>query len=362
MLKHANDQWMKHIKHGVLLLFVLLSIQHTVFAEIATATDQEDVLIAGKIIRDQQQHHAADKPNPNQTSPSQNTTVHSDSLADRAENSGNPPILPELNAPVIDPANLLNQTEKQQIAERVLSLYQQGKAQIGVVVVPSVGQQDIFDYSLKLGEQWQLGSAKRDNGLLMVVAVNDRRIQILTGYGLEGVLPDIVLGRIIREQITPYFRQGQYGAGILAGIDEISRIVHLDPEIAAQAARDLDEKHAEALRAEQARGQAFQFALFILIAGVVGSYIVGRRLSASTAGVAAIAAGVISGVGIVTSLLMGVAIFFLLISSIAQHIFQAFLRGGGRGGGGFGGGGFGGGGGYSGGGGGFGGGGASGSW
>ena len=102
-------------------------------------------------------------------------------------------------------------------------------------------------------------------------------------------------------------------------------------------------------------------ALFILIAGVIGSFIVGKRLSASTAAVAATVAGLANGAGLVMSLLLGVGIFFLLITSLAQLIFQAFLSGGGRGGrgGGFGGGS---GGGYSGGGGSFGGGGASGSW
>jgi uncharacterized protein len=99
-------------------------------------------------------------------------------------------------------------------------------------------------------------------------------------------------------------------------------------------------------------------ALFILIAGVVGSFIVGKRLSASTAAVAATVAGLVNGAGFLMSLLLGFGIFFLLITSLAQLIFQAFLSGGGRGGGG---GGFGSGGGYSGGGS-FGGGGASGSW
>ena len=94
----------------------------------------------------------------------------------------------------------------------------------------------------------------------------------------------------------------------------------------------------------------------LLIAGVVGSFVVGKGLSASTAAVAATVGGLVSGAGLAMSLLLGVGIFFLLITSLAQLIFQGLLSGGGRGGGGFGGGG------YSGGGGGFGGGGASGSW
>ena len=240
-------------------------------------------------------------------------------------------------------------------------MYQQGKAQIGVIIVPTTGQEAIFDFALRTGEKWQLGSAKRDNGLLMAIAVNDRKIQILTGYGLEGVLPDVVLSRIIRNQITPAFKQGQYAQGISAGLDEISRIVNLDPEIAQQSAQELKERHEQAIQAQQAKDNTLTMALFILIAGVIGSLIVGKRLSASTAAVAATVAGLVNGAGLVMSLLLGVGIFFLLITSLAQLIFQAFLSGGGRGGsgGGFGGGS---GGGYSGGGGSFGGGGASGSW
>ena len=189
--------------------------------------------------------------------------------------------------------------------------------------------------------------------------MNDRKIQILTGYGLEGVLPDLVLSRIIRNQITPLFKQGQYAQGIAAGLDEITRVVNLDPEIAAQAAQDLKDQHEQAIQAQQGKDNALSMALFILIAGIIGSFIVGKRLSASTAAVAAVVAGWVSGAGIVMSLVLGVGIFFLLITSLAQLIFQGLLSGGGgQGGGGFGGSG----GGYSGGGGSFGGGGASGSW
>ena len=262
---------------------------------------------------------------------------------------------------MVDQANLLTAAEKQQISQRILNLHQHAKAQIGVVIVPTTGQEDIFDFAMRVAEQWQLGSAKQDNGVLMAIAVNDRRIQILTGYGLEGVLPDIVVSRIINQRITPYFKQAQYAQGIDAGLAEIERILNLDPEVAAQAAQELKQRQEQALQEQQAREKTLSSALFILIAGVIGSLIVGKRLSASTAAVAGTVAGLVNGAGLITSLMIGAGIFFLLITAIAQTIFQIFLssagRGGGRGGGSFGGGG-----GYSGGGGGFGGGGASGSW
>ena len=341
------------LKYVLTIIFAMLCFQHTTWAETATATDQGDLVVAGKIIQQQQQQN---KSSTITAQPPVLPAVAND-MTEAESIRG----LPTLNQPIIDQANILNATDKQQLEQKILNLYQQGKAQIGVIIVPTTGQEAIFDFALRTGEKWQLGSAKRDNGLLMAIAVNDRKIQILTGYGLEGVLPDVVLSRIIRNKITPYFKQGQYAQGISAGLDEISRIVNLDPEIAQQAAQELKDRHEQALREQQAKDNTLTMGLFILIAGIVGSFIVGNRLSASTAAVAATVAGLVNGAGLVMSLLLGIGIFFLLITSLAQLIFQAFLSGGGRGGGrgGFGGGS---GGGYSGGGGSFGGGGASGSW
>lgn len=341
------------LKYVLTIIFAILCFQHTTWAETATATDQGDLVVAGKIIQQQPQQN---KPSTTTAQPPVLATVAND-MAEAESIRG----LPTLNQPIIDQAKILSDAEIQQLNQKILALYQQGKAQIGVIIVPTTGQEAIFDFALRTGEKWQLGSAKRDNGLLMAIAVNDRKIQILTGYGLEGVLPDVVLSRIIRNKITPYFKQGQYAQGISAGLDEISRIVNLDPEIAQQAAQELKDRHEQALREQQAKDNTLTMGLFILIAGIVGSFIVGNRLSASTAAVAATVAGLVNGAGLVMSLLLGIGIFFLLITSLAQLIFQAFLSGGGRGGGrgGFGGGS---GGGYSGGGGSFGGGGASGSW
>ncbi|WP_434082582.1 TPM domain-containing protein [Acinetobacter terrestris] len=327
------------------------------WSEVATATDDgADAVVVGKIIQDQQQTSQ------NETTRKENTetTVQSLPIANDMEDGESIRGLPTLNEPVVDQANILTESQKQEISQRILALHQQGKAQIGVVIVPSTGQEDIFDFAMRVAEKWQLGSAKQDNGLLMAIAVNDRRIQILTGYGLEGVIPDIVASRIIRNQITPYFKQAQYAQGIDAGLVEIERILNMDPEVAQKAAEELKERQQQALHEQQAKEKTFSTALFILIAGIIGSFIFGKGLSASTAAVAGTVAGLVNGAGLVTSLLIGGGIFFLLITAIAQTIFQLFLAsGGGRGGRG---GGFGGGGGFSGGGGGFGGGGASGSW
>lgn len=359
-----NRWWMNTIKSsvGVFLSFLLICVSLTVsslsLAETATATadDAEEIIVAKKILQPNQQ-----------TNSSSSNTATADAQADpvQVENdmADGESIrqLPTLNAPVIDQANVLSSTEKAKLENQIKNLYEQGKAQIGIVIVPTTGQESIFDFAMRLANQWKLGSAKQDNGLLIAVAVNDHRLHIATGYGLEGVIPDIIASRIIRNQITPYFKENQFGQGLISGVTEIERIVNLDPEIAQKAAEELKEQQAQALHEQQAKEKTFSTVLFILVAGVIGSFIIGNRLSASVAGVTAIGASLMYGSGIVMSLIMGLGVFFLLFTSIAQLIFRAFLSGAGRGGGGSGGG-FGGGGGYSGGGGGFGGGGASGSW
>lgn len=335
-----------------LLLMLGMGVTTLVSAETATATDTEEVIVAREILQ----------PKTNQNTPAQNTenaAVSQPQIANDMPEGQLQRDLPSLNEPVIDQANILSPAEKQQFSQRILKLYNEGKGQIGVVIVPTTGQEDIFDYSMRVADAWQLGSAKRDNGLLMTIAINDRRIQILTGYGLEGVLPDIVAGRIINDKITPYFKQAQYAQGIDSGLAEIERILNLDPEIAAQAADELKERQEQAYQAQKASKATFSSVLFIVVAGVVGSMIFGRKLSAATAAVAGTAAGLVNGMGLIASLMIGAGVFFLLVTSLAQLILHAFMAGGGRGGsgrGGFGGGGFGGGGG------GFGGGGASGSW
>lgn len=345
------------LKYGAGLILMLgMGMTTLVSAETATATDTEEVIVAREILQPKTGQNTSAQKSEAETeiAAAPQTQIANDMAEGQLQRD-----LPSLNEPVIDQANLLSPTEKQQLSQRILKLYNEGKGQIGVVIVPTTGQEDIFDYSMRVAEAWQLGSAKRDNGLLMTIAINDRRIQILTGYGLEGVLPDIVAGRIINDKITPYFKQGQYAQGIDSGLAEIERILNLDPEIAAQAADELKERHEQAYKAQQASQATFGTVIFIIIAGVVASMIFGKKLSAVTAAVAGTAAGLVNGMGLIASLMIGIGVFFVLITSLAQLLLYAFASGAGRGGGGrggFGGGGFGGGGG------GFGGGGASGSW
>ena len=366
-----KSEFKKLSTYLLVLCGLIFSVQSIAWAETATAIDDQDVqdaVVLGKVAPNT---HLPNVLGPNAVNPSSQQTANNTDQSTSVQNL--PQVsndmaegqttrnIPTLNQPVVDQANILSAAEKQNLDQQIRDIYRQGKAQVGIIIVPTTGQEDIFDFAMRVAEQWKLGSAKQDNGLLIAVAVNDHKIHIATGYGLEGVLPDIVVSRIIRNQITPYFKQGQYASGLQAGVNEIERILNLDPEIAKQAADELKERQAQAIHEQEAKDRTLTTAMIILIIGIFASFVIGNRLSASVAGVTAFAAGLIYGSGIGMSLVLGFGIFFLLITSFAQLIFQMFLSGGGRGGGSSGGG-FGGGSGYSGGGGGFGGGGASGSW
>lgn len=347
------------------VLSMSMWLQPTAHATEATQTD--DLVLLQQL---QQQGHAtqlgqASNTSQNNTAAAQSSSTEPtrsrDSAQATADTGSADPIvaLPTINAAIVDQANILSAAEKQSLAQQIDQIYRQGKAQIGIVIVPTTGQESIADFALRLAEKVKYGSAGQDNGLLIAVAANDRRIHIASGYGLEGVLPDIVLGRIIRNQITPAFREGQYGLGIQQGVNEIERILNMDPEVAQKAAQDLAQRQHDAMQKEQAQGQIFNTAIVIFLIGAFASMFIGKRISAATAGVTGFAAGLIYGSGVIYSLFIGFGLFFMLVTPLAQLILQALMSGGGRGGGG---GGRGGGGGFSGGGGRFGGGGASGSW
>lgn len=354
--------WKQRLGYFLKLIMALLILSSSVLAWsndqnkqiLATAALNDaspDQAIIGQVVKEQQ----AQKSN-GSNSVEQKTNAPL-SVADDMQVGQSTRNLPTLNQPVIDQANVLTASQYKQLSDQVRQLHRTAKAQIGIVIVPSTGQEDIFDFAMRIANQWKLGTAKQDNGIVVAVAVNDRRIQILTGYGLEGVLPDVVVSRIIRNQITPAFKDGNISSGLISGINEIQRILNLDPSVAQQAAQQLKQQHESAIREQESKSQMLLYTAIILIVGIFASSFFGSRLTASVAGVTAVSAGILSGAGLLVSLLLGAGVFLLLITSLAQLILQIFMSGGGGGSGG----GSNGSDGYSGGGD-FGGGGASGSW
>ncbi|MBE0405835.1 TPM domain-containing protein [Psychrobacter sp. AOP22-C1-22] len=272
-----------------------------------------------------------------------------------------------LNNPVVDQANILNPQEKQRLEAQLHAIYQQGLAQAAVVIVPTTNGMPIFDYALQVAEKWQLGNKDIDDGLLMVVAVNDRDMYILTGYGLEGVLPDSAVNRIIREDITPSFKQNNYGAGVLAGIDALKARLTADPEVLARADAQAAERSAQQ-GSDEMPSPIFLFIMAMIFGSFITS-IFGRVFGSILTAGGFFAGSLALGGGFFMTVIMAIFLWLFLISrggggkggsgggrGGGGMVFLPGMGGGSSGGGGFGGGGFGGGGG------GFGGGGAGGSW
>lgn len=125
------------------------------------------------------------------------------------------------NKLVNDFTGTLSATELQQLEQKLVAFDDSSSTQIAIAILKSVGDYDINEYALELGRKWGVGSSGKNNGIMMLVALGDRKISIQTGYGLEGVLPDIYAKRIIENEIKPYFKTGNYYQGLEAGTDAI---------------------------------------------------------------------------------------------------------------------------------------------
>ncbi len=236
---------------------------------------------------------------------------------------------PPLTGRVVDAANIIPDDQEAVLTAKLDALEKESSRQLVVATVPSLEGYDISDYGYRLGRAWGIGQKDQNNGSILLVAPNDRKVRIEVGYGLEPILTDAFSSVVINTQIVPSFKAGDFPGGISAGTDAIITQLKLPPDEAAKYAGQLA---SQSVKSNQ--GDSISAAIFWLF------------------------------------------IFFFFILPLLRSIFgkgrgrrlgsgPVIIWGGGSGGGGWGGGssgGFGGGGGFSGGGGSFGGGGASGGW
>jgi uncharacterized protein len=183
--------------------------------------------------------------------------------ADGAPGIG-PPV-PELTGRVVDSANVIAAGEANAVENLSRELEQKTGAQIAVLTIPTVKPLEPFDYGMQVVDHWKLGSAEKDDGLLLLVVTEDRRVRFFQGYGLEGILPDGKLGRILDDYVTPLFKQGRIGAGIHAGMRAAADV------IAADAGVELTGQPVAPVRT-QSRGltpQQVRFLLLVLIVVLV---------------------------------------------------------------------------------------------
>lgn len=118
---------------------------------------------------------------------------------------------------VNDFANLITPEDFQKLNALAGALEQKTTAEIAVVTLKTIKPYDVQDYSVRLFEKWKIGKAGKDNGILLLVVVEDKKVWITTGYGLEGAIPDAEASKIYRNIIVPYFKKGEFSKGIVAG-------------------------------------------------------------------------------------------------------------------------------------------------
>lgn len=139
-----------------------------------------------------------------------------------------------LSGPVVDEVGLLSPSQKSAIEQDITSFKSRGLGQIQVYVVKSLQGLEIEQASIEISDQWKLGDAKKDNGILFLVAPNEKKLRIEVGQGLEGVLPDITAKRIISDVVIPHFREGNMGLGVQKGVSVIMAVVAGDEVPAEQ--------------------------------------------------------------------------------------------------------------------------------
>src|ERR1700761_4952964 len=166
------------------------------------------------------------------------------------------PNFPALTGRVVDDANILSDTTKADLDQKLAALEQSTSRQLVVVTISSLQGYEVSDYGYQLGRAWGIGQAKLNNGILLIVAPKERRVRIEVGYGLEPIMTDAFSSVIIQTQILPKFRAGDFNGGIEAGTDALIQQLSLDTSEA--------EKRAAAA-AQPARGHDQGNPLFALI-------------------------------------------------------------------------------------------------
>jgi uncharacterized protein len=274
-----------------------------------------------------------------------------------AQGAGLQPV-PALSARVVDTINLLDAGARARIEDQLAALEREKGAQVAFLIVATTAPEDIAAYANRVGNAWKIGRRGVGDGVLLVLARDDRAVRIEVAKTLEGAIPDLAAKMIIDEALTPAFRRGDYSAGLEVGAQRISALVRGEalPPPAARNAIGLG---------IELNDLAVLLFVAVPVAAAVLRGIFGRRLGSLITGVGAGALALVVTSSIlmaVIAALLGGVLSLLGLAPLGRHIGRHGGWGGtsggwGRGGGSWGGGGF-----RSGGGGDFGGGGASGRW
>lgn len=198
---------------------------------------------------------------------------------------------------VNDFASLLRAEDRTDIEAQLTALEQETSAEVALVTIRSLEGQSVEGYANGLFADWGIGKKGQDNGVLILIARDEREMRIEVGYGLEGVLPDGLAGAIIRETFVPRFRDGDYRTGIREGTTRVADIVRRNQPLTADERAALEQ-------AEIRAGQSWVIAVFLSLFVSIGAFVAG------TAAAARIVMNTISGL-----FFLGMALFFALLGA-----------------------------------------------
>ena len=183
--------------------------------------------------------------------------------------------IPALTARVNDLTGTLTSEQREALDAKLATLERETGAQVAVLIVASVQPEGVEQYALRVVEAWKLGRQGIDDGALLLIAKDDRRLRIEVGYGLEGALNDAIAKRIISETITPRFREGDFYGGVDAGVEAMLKVIAGEPlpapETQSSTSADVDDRFEQLLFAG--------FVLVFVVGGVLRA-IFGRFLAA----------------------------------------------------------------------------------
>jgi len=259
--------------------------------------------------------------------------------------------IPALQSPVTDLTQTLTADQQAQLAQKLSTFEDKKGSQIALLIVSTTQPEDIGQYAIRVVDLWKIGREKSDDGVLLLIAKDDRKIRIEVGYGLEGAIPDVYAKRIIADVISPKLKQGDFYGGLDAGINQIISLVDAETLPTPENQENNDINVSDFLPVLLFGGLISGLLLRIFFGSFLGSAFNGGLMGGVV---------ILLGLAPSTALVFGIIAFFFTMTIKNITILDGYSSGSGSGnnGGGFSGSS----GGWSGGGGGFGGGGASGDW
>jgi uncharacterized protein len=225
--------------------------------------------------------------------------------------------IPPLKARVTDLTGTLSAGQKAELESRIAAYEARRGSQIAVLMLPTTKPEEIEQYSIRVAEAWKIGRKGVDDGLILIVAKDDRRVRIEVGYGMEGAIPDSVSKRVIEERITPRFRDGDFYGGVRDGVDQLIRLAE---------GEKLPPPQAAASRGQSSPDSVSQFIvpaiMFAIIAGTFLKGMLGRFPGSLATG---------AGLGLIAWLMFGIAIAAaaVVIGFLLSFVNTGMGRGGG---------------------------------